>query len=131
MPLDQIAHPAVPILPGFGEDDLSAAFAKLAAEVEDSAKNLSGAEAVEQFRLHWLGRKQGRLKAISDAWLKTAPPDAKKLIGQRFNKLKEEIEQRLESASSGGLSLSELAAEAIDVTLPGTRRALGAEHPLI
>jgi phenylalanyl-tRNA synthetase alpha chain len=135
MPQDQIPHPAIPILAGFGPDDLDAAFARLAAEVEDSAKNLSGAaahaEAVEQFRLHWLGRKQGRLKAISDAWLKTAPPDAKKLIGQRFNKLKEEIEQRLESASGGGLSLAELASEAIDVTLPGTRRALGAEHPLI
>src|SRR5271170_6434212 len=123
----------IPYLAGFGPDALDAAFAKLAAEVEDSAKGLSSsevpAESVEQFRLHWLGRKQGRLKAISDAWLKTAPPDAKKLIGQRFNKLKQEIEQRVESASSGGLSLSELAAEAIDVTLPGTRRALGAEHP--
>src|SRR5271163_1224292 len=102
MPLDQIAHPAVPILPGFGEDDLSAAFAKLAAEVEDSARNLNGADAVEQFRLHWLGRKQGRLKAVSDAWLKTAPAHAKKHIGQRFNRLKEEIEDRLESASGTG-----------------------------
>ena len=130
MSLDQI-----PYLCGFSEADLDAAFAKLAAEVEDSARNLSGAEApteaFEQFRLHWLGRKQGRLKAISDAWLKTAPPEAKKLIGQRFNKLKEEIEQRLDAASAGGVSLSELAAEAIDVTLPGTRRPLGAEHPLI
>src|SRR5271170_1927152 len=135
MSQDQIPYPAIPILAGFGPADLDAAFAKLAAEVEDSAKGLSSseavAEAVEQFRLHWIGRKQGRLKAISDAWLKTAPPEAKKLIGQRFNKLKEEIEQRLESASAGALSLSELRAEVIDVTLPGTRRSLGAEHPLI
>ncbi len=125
----------IPPLGGFGEDDLDAAFAKLAAEVEDSARSLSGADAsaesLEQFRLHWLGRKQGRLKAISDAWLKTAPPHARKLIGQRFNNLKEKIEQLLESASAGGPSLSELAAEAIDITLPGTRRTLGAEHPLI
>ena len=131
MSQDQIPYPAIPILASFGPADLDAAFAKLAAEVEDSARNLAGAEAVEQFRLHWLGRKQGRLKAISDAWLKTAPAEAKKLIGQRFNKLKEEIERRLESASAGGISLSELAAEAIDITLPGTRRPLGAEHPLI
>jgi phenylalanyl-tRNA synthetase alpha chain len=139
MSQDQIPHPAIPILAGFGPADLDAAFAKLAAEVEDSAKGLSSSEApaesVEQFRLHWLGRKQGRLKAISDAWLKTAPADAKRLIGQRFNNLKEEIEQRLESASAGGLSLTELAAslskDSIDITLPGTRRPLGAEHPLI
>ena len=70
-------------------------------------------------------------KPVSDAWLKTAPPDAKKLIGQRFNRLKEEIEQRLERPAAGGLSAAELAAEAIDITLPGTRRTLGAEHPLI
>src|SRR5271169_1738326 len=131
MSQDQTPYPATPIPAGFAAEDLDAAFAKLAAEVEDSARNLSGAEAVEQFRLHWLGRKQGRLKAISDAWLKTAPAEAKKLIGQRFNKLKEEIEQRLESANTGRLSLAELAAESIDVTLPGTRRVLGAEHPLI
>jgi phenylalanyl-tRNA synthetase alpha chain len=109
MSLDQIPH-----LAGFGEAGLNTAFAKLAAEVEDSAKSLSNADAhaesVEQFRLHWLGRKQGRLKAIGDAWLKTAPPEAKRLIGQRFNKLKEEIEQRLEAAGTGGLSPSELAA---------------------
>ncbi len=121
----------IPPLGGFDEGDLDAAFAKLAAEVEDSARILNGADAVEQFRLHWLGRKQGRLKAVSDAWLKTAPPDAKKLIGQRFNKLKEEIERLLASASSGGFSLPELLAETIDITLPGTKRALGAEHPLV
>ena len=121
----------IPPLGGFSEDHLDAAFHQLAAEVEQSAKSLAGSEAVEQFRLQWLGRKQGRLKALSDAWLKTAPPEAKKLIGQRFNKLKDEIERQLESAGSGGVSLAELRAEAIDITLPGTRHALGAEHPLI
>jgi phenylalanyl-tRNA synthetase alpha chain len=121
----------IPELRGYRSNDLDAAFEKIVAEVQDSSKYLADAEAVEQFRLHWLGRKQGRLKAISDSWLKTAPADAKKHIGQRFNKLKEQIEQRLEAASSTGVSLAELKAEAIDITLPGTRRALGAEHPLI
>ena len=121
----------IPQLSGFAEADIAAAFHTLAVEVEESAQSLSSAEIVEQFRLHWLGRKQGRLKAISDAWLKAAPADAKKHIGQRFNKLKEEIERRLDAAASAGISLAELQSEAIDITLPGTRRALGAEHPLI
>jgi phenylalanyl-tRNA synthetase alpha chain len=121
----------IPELPDYGAAALDAAFGKIAAEVASSAKHLSGSEAVEQFRLHWLGRKQGRLTAIGDAWLKAAPSDAKKLIGQRFNSLKEEVERLLETASKTGVSASELAAEAIDITLPGTRRALGAEHPLI
>jgi phenylalanyl-tRNA synthetase alpha chain len=120
----------IPQLTGHSEPELDKAFAAVAQEVDASASTLVTPDAVEQFRLHWLGRKQGRLKAISDAWLKSAPADAKKLIGQRFNTLKAEIEQRLELAS-GSSHGSELDAEAIDITQPGTRRRLGAEHPLI
>jgi phenylalanyl-tRNA synthetase alpha chain len=120
----------IPELPGYSEAELDRAFAAILREVEDSASALSIADAVEGFRLHWLGRKQGRLKAVSDAWLKSAPVEAKKLIGQRFNVLKAEIEQRLESAGKNS-AFDALDAEAIDITLPGTRRKLGAEHPLI
>ncbi len=121
----------IPQLNGYGEAEIDAAFGKVAAQVEDSAKSLAGTDAVEQFRLHWLGRKQGRLKAISDAWLKSAPTEARKSIGQRFNHLKQQIERRLEEASRGTTDSSKLAGEAIDATLPGTRHPLGAEHPLI
>src|SRR5271163_1553507 len=126
MSQDEIPQPS-----GFSEAEIDSAFAKIASEIRDSAKSLSEAAAVEQFRLHWIGRKQGRLKSISDAWLKSAPPEAKKLIGQRFNKLKEEVDRLLEEANQGGIDSFQLAAEAIDVTLPGARPSLGAEHPLI
>ncbi|MGC1298888.1 MAG: phenylalanine--tRNA ligase subunit alpha [Alloacidobacterium sp.] len=125
-----MSQEGIPPLSGYSEAALDQAFAELAREVEASAQSLASAEAVEQFRLHWLGRKQGRLKSISDAWLKSAPAEAKKLIGQRFNQLKGQIEERLENAS-GSSTQNVLDAEAIDITLPGTRRALGAEHPLI
>jgi phenylalanyl-tRNA synthetase alpha chain len=124
----------IPLLSGYGEGELDQAFAAVSREVDASAAALASAEAVEAFRLHWLGRKQGRLKAISDAWLKSvppnAPPDARKLIGQRFNLLKAAIEERLESAGKASHS-GALDAERIDITLPGTRRGVGAEHPLI
>ncbi len=122
----------IPTLAGWSEAELDAAFAALAHEVEDSARALDAgsADAVEAFRLHWLGRKQGRLKAISDAWLKAAPVEAKKLLGQRFNKLKAKVEAALETASTASHA-SALDAEAIDITLPGRARRLGAEHPLI
>jgi phenylalanyl-tRNA synthetase alpha chain len=125
-----MSQEGIPPLGGYSEAALDQAFAELTREVESSAQALASSEAVEQFRLHWLGRKQGRLKSVSDAWLKSAPVEAKKLIGQRFNQLKAHIEARLENAS-GVSSQNALDAEAIDVTLPGTRRALGAEHPLI
>ena len=121
---------AIPPLGGWSEAELDRAFAAVAAEVEESTAALRTSDEKEQFRLRWLGRKQGRLKLISDAWLKSAPVEAKKLIGQRFNTLKAQIEQRLEQAEATQ-PFSELDAEAIDITLPGTRRALGAEHPLI
>ena len=125
MPEDTIPH-----LSGWSEAELDQAFAAISREVEASAATLATPDAVEQFRLHWVGRKQGRLKAISDAWLKSAPPQAKKGIGQRFNLLKAEIEQRLESAGQTKNS-GVLDAERIDITLPGTQRRIGAEHPLI
>ncbi len=120
----------IPYLSGYSEAELDQAFAGISREVESSAAALDTPDAVEAFRLRWLGRKQGRLKAISDAWLKSAPAEAKKLIGQRFNTLKAEIELRLEEAASSG-GTNALDAEAIDITLLGTRRKLGAEHPLI
>ena len=85
-------QPAIPTLSGYSDAELDQAFAVVADEVEKSAAVLRSADDKEQFRLAWLGRKQGRLKAISDAWLKSAPPEAKRLIGQRFNALKAEIE---------------------------------------
>jgi phenylalanyl-tRNA synthetase alpha chain len=120
----------IPPLAGYSEAELNQAFAAIARQVETSAASIRSPEDVEQFRLQWLGRKQGRLKAISDAWLKAAPAEAKKQIGQRFNTLKAEIEQRLEQADVGAPA-SALDADAIDISLPGTQRKLGAEHPLI
>ena len=111
--------------------DLDASFATLMRELERSAQSISTPESVEQFRLEWLGRKQGRLKTVSEAWLKTAPPEARKSIGQRFNVLKTRVEELLQQASSQSGPATVDPKDAIDVTLPGTRHLLGAEHPLI
>jgi phenylalanyl-tRNA synthetase alpha chain len=117
--------------PGFfDEDSLDKAFAALARQAAEDAARLDSPEAVEVFRLEWLGRKQGRLNEISGRWLKSAPPEAKKSIGQRFNELKNKVEELLEQASGAGPSYAALAGEAIDITLPGTRRLTGAEHPI-
>lgn len=120
----------IPQLKDFSEASLAAAFAALVAEARSAAAELATSEAVENFRLAWLGRKQGRLNEISSLWLKSAPVEAKKIIGQRFNELKATVESLLDSALGAGPSDSTLAAEAIDITLPGTRRLMGAEHPI-
>src|SRR3954454_13964815 len=125
-----MTNESIPNPGGFDEASLETAFAALAQQAEEDASRLDGPEAVEAFRLDWLGRKQGRLNEISGRWLKSAPPEAKKSVGQRFNELKKKIEELLVQASGAGPSDAALAAEAIDITLPGTRRLTGAEHPI-
>jgi len=116
---------SIPPLSNYDEASLDAAFATLAEEVRSET---AAAVDVEAFRLHWLGRKQGRLKLISEAWLKSAPPEARKPLGMRFNDLKQRIEAALEQAASAPKTA---AVEGIDITLPGIVRAPGIEHPLV
>src|SRR5271163_2248473 len=108
----------------FDDDSLDAAFAALAEQVRLETASLSDPEA---FHLRWLGRKQGRLKLISEAWLKSAPPEAKKALGIRFNQLKQQIEAALEAPAAPKKS----AEQPIDITLPGTVRPPGIPHPLL
>src|ERR1700730_18418046 len=112
----------IPQLPDFNEPALDAAFATLADEVRTADTT-----DVEAFRLHWLGRKQGRLKLNSEDWLKSAPPEAKKTLRLRFNQLKQQIEAALEAPATPKKS----AEQRIAITLPGSFRAPGIPPPLL
>jgi phenylalanyl-tRNA synthetase alpha chain len=118
--------PAIPPLAGYSDAELSTAFAALAAEARADAVKITTPDAQENFRLHWLGRKQGRLKLISDAWLKPAPADARRTLGIRFNELKQLIEAALAAPAAATVT-----ADALDLTLPTLTRPIGAEHPLL
>src|SRR6201996_9258495 len=109
----------------FDDASLDTAFAALAEEARVETASLTDPEA---YRLHWLGRKQGRLKLISEAWLKSAPPEAKKALGIRFNRLKEQIEAALEAPAAAS---SKTTVQGIDITLPGILRTPGIPHPLL
>src|ERR1700727_1232893 len=112
----------IPQLTSYDEHALDQAFATLAEEARTADRT-----DPEAFRLHWLGRKQGRLKLISEAWLKSAPAEAKKALGIRFNELKKQIETALEAPAAP----KKLTEQGIDITLPGTVRAPGIPHPLL
>jgi phenylalanyl-tRNA synthetase alpha chain len=113
-------------LRAFDDASLDQAFRALTDEVRSAAAQLTTPETQENFRLDWLGRKQGRLKLLSESWLKTAPPEAKKSLGMRFNALKNEIEAALEA----GPTSSAADGPSLDLSLPGIRRTIGTEHPL-
>jgi len=122
----------IPQLPDYEDSSLDRNFASLMDQVRNEASTLRTQEAREGFHLRWLGRKQGRLKLISDAWLKTAPTDARRALGIRFNVLKQQIEAALADASAAPSTNQGAAATGgIDITLPGSVRTPGIEHPLL
>jgi phenylalanyl-tRNA synthetase alpha chain len=89
-------------------------------------------EDVEALRLRYLGKKG----IVSDLLrrFKDVPPEEKKTYGEKVNALKGYVENKLEQVSAD-FSKKEMAwqmqQEAIDVTLPGRSRSLGAMHPLM
>ena len=118
----------IPELKLYDETELNRVFADLEAEVAAQSKSLTSDEAMEAFRLEWLGRKQGRLGQLSSAWLKSAPTEAKKSLGVRFNRLKTRIE---DVRSSSAIAEVKPVGPGFDVSLPGTAHSIGVEHPLI
>jgi phenylalanyl-tRNA synthetase alpha chain len=97
-----------------------------------------------------MARKNGVLTQINEFWLKAAPKEAKREAGQEVNLIKEQVEQAVAAAkirsqiptlpiAHAGSELSEVEfpgkafekADLVDITLPGIRRPIGAEHPVI
>jgi phenylalanyl-tRNA synthetase alpha chain len=142
---------AVPKLKDFSAAALDAAAEKLLAALEDEAEAVFSETDWKQFRDRWMARKNGVLTQINDLWLKNAPPDAKRQTGQRINELKSKVGSQVENTHSKVSSLEILDkviderfpekveyarverryGSALDITLPGIRRPLGAEHPVI
>ncbi len=118
--------PEIPELKDYSSAALDQFFSGILEQFHRDSVSASSAEALEQLRIRWVGRKQGLLTKVGEV-LKGAPAEARRDVGQRFNALKSKIE--------AGLTLDAVSApaatESIDITLPGTRRTLGAEHPLI
>ena len=85
---------------------------------------------LKSFRDRWMARKNGVLTQINDLWLKGAPKEAKREAGIRVNELKTRITEIVEGAHIAGSSDS-ASADSVDITLPGIRRPIGAEHPVI
>jgi phenylalanyl-tRNA synthetase alpha chain len=113
---------------------LDGAVAELLAAARQEADAVGGENDWKNFRDRWMARKNGILTQTNDLWLKAAPGPAKRDAGARVNLLKTEVERIVESAQeriSGSAANLRLQSERVDVTLPGIRRPLGAEHPVI
>jgi phenylalanyl-tRNA synthetase alpha chain len=88
--------------------------------------------SLENAKARYIG-KAGELTALQST-LKSAPPEQRRELGQKFNAAKQNIESALE-ARRGELADAKLSArlteQALDVTLPGRSRGRGGVHPVI
>src|SRR5271166_3876455 len=117
--------------------DYSAAAALEKAAAECVRACVGEAQAVRSdaelklFRDRWVGRKNGVLSQINELWLKGAPKGAKRETGIRVNELKARIQELVEGARVTRDESGSAATERVDISLPGVRRPIGAEHPVI
>ena len=105
--------------------ELAALYAEGAAAVAAAADG----DALEQVRVHVLGRKS-RLTEILRS-ISSLPPEQRPVVGKLGNIVRVELEKLVEeregTLSSASLEQA-LAAERIDVTLPGVPLPLGHQH---
>src|SRR5713101_2348532 len=125
---------AVPKLTDFSATALDSAVREFFSALDRESAAVGSENDWKAFRDRWMARKNGILTQLNDLWLKAAPKDTKRDVGQRVNELKTKVEQVVEATLAriqSGASSSKLAAERLDITLPGIRRPIGVEHPVI
>ncbi|MGO9087021.1 MAG: phenylalanine--tRNA ligase subunit alpha [Terriglobales bacterium] len=143
----------VPKLTDYSADTLDEASRELNAALEQEAKAVSTEAEWKTFRDRWMARKNGILTQINDQWLKPCPKELKWRVGTFANEIRADVTKAVADAKAWLLApgvqvtregikvpadefdryaqrvKQEL--EKVDITLPGIRRAIGAEHPVI
>jgi phenylalanyl-tRNA synthetase alpha chain len=151
---------AVPKLTDFSPEALDGAVHELLSALEQESRAIASENDWKLFRDRWMARKNGILTQLNELWLKGAPSQAKPIAGQKVNWIRKHVEGMVEVANKR-LMLNQLtakqikskkkqeieiidldnlaedfkqgviASQAVDITLPGIRRPIGAEHPVI
>jgi phenylalanyl-tRNA synthetase alpha chain len=121
----------VPKLESFSQASIDAAAADLISACEQEAAAVRNEGDLKAFRDRWMARKNGILTQVNDHWLKAAPKESKRDAGALVNALRDKIEQQIETAQQKLAGFGVRGGKEIDVTLPGIRRPIGVEHPVI
>ncbi|MFZ0292831.1 MAG: phenylalanine--tRNA ligase subunit alpha, partial [Candidatus Sulfotelmatobacter sp.] len=75
---------------------LERASGELLSALGDEAAAIKSEVAWKAVRDRWMARKNGILTQINDLWLKGAPKEAKREVGQQVNRIKEQVAQKIE-----------------------------------
>jgi phenylalanyl-tRNA synthetase alpha chain len=121
----------VPKLTDYSSAALEKAASELLAALEAEAAAVRSETEWKEFRDRWMARKNGVLTQVNDLWLKAAPKDAKRDVGQRVNELRVKVEQGIDAALDRAKGGESKLTGSVDITLPGIRRPIGIEHPVI
>jgi phenylalanyl-tRNA synthetase alpha chain len=139
----------VPKLEDYSKTALGSAEAQLYDALAEEAKAIQDEAQWKLFRDRWIGRKNGIITQINEGWLKNAPAQNKRDAGSVVNRIKSNVEERVLATldfifapvreAMGEVALrvdvrkhrDRVESERLDVTLPGIRRPLGAEHPVL
>ena len=103
----------------------------LKAEATAAIQSAADPATLEKLRVEWLGKK-GRVTDLLKS-LGKLDADERPKVGAEINAVKqllnEQISERKETLQQATIA-AQLAAESLDVTLPGRREDLGALHPI-
>jgi phenylalanyl-tRNA synthetase alpha chain len=126
----------VPKLTDYSAEALERAAEECIRACADEAARVRNEAELKSFRDRWMARKSGVLTQINDVWLKGAPKDGKREAGIRVNEVKARIQEVVEEAhvprnhSAASIACDSIE-ERVDIFLPGIRRPIGAEHPVM
>ncbi|WP_224982439.1 phenylalanine--tRNA ligase subunit alpha [Geomonas agri] len=107
---------------------------QLEALLQEALAELSQAsteEGLQELRVKYLGKK-GAITGVMKG-LGALTPEERPLVGQVVNTVKAKLEETLDARGAeirAAVKAQRLAAEKIDVTLPGRKRPLGSKHPI-
>ena len=105
--------------------------AKIRAEALSAMENAQSAAELDGLRVQYLGKK-GELTAVLKQMGKLSAEE-RPVMGQLANSVRSQIEAKLEerkAAIHAAVLERKLAAEAVDVTIPGEPVPLGHQHPM-
>ncbi len=148
---------AVPKLTDFSATALDSAVREFFSALDQESAAVGSENDWKAFRDRWMARKNGILTQVNNFWLKAAPDETKREVGQRVNELKARTTETVErikpkrsvyagarggridgTAKPEGVSLKSqvgipygIDERPLDITLPGIRRPIGVEHPVL
>lgn len=110
-------------------DSLEGLYAELRGAFAAERRTVATGSQAQALRDRWLGRRSGLLAGANERWLKAAPRDLKPAVGKLQNRLKRELEAAVRDLLQETKGRA-AAVPALDPTLPGPQRAVGAKHPV-